>query len=332
MKWPWHTTAPGSARLAIRYSEDQFAWILANAAGQPQRAGLESRGAASAAEFARRIHALGLPTADVTSVLDLGDAQLLQIEAPAVKPEELKSAARWRIKDLVDARLDELTIDVLTVGDGRNRATPGQIFVAAARNAQIQALSRRAQAAGLQLTVIDIAELAQRNLLAAATVAQGLGERATAALMRHGSQALLTICAAGELFYARRLDWDDAGLPALLPTPAAAAASMVNLDFVDYGAADAQPDAAGAPRLVVEVQRSMDLWERSWPDLPVAALWVQAADAGDALVAALEPALGFPVHRLDPERLFPGFDAVATTPELRSAALPLLSALRRHLA
>lgn len=332
MKWPWQTTAPAGARLAIRHHEDHFTWVLVDATGQLQRAGLESRGADSAADFARRIHALALPPAGVTALLDLADAQLLQIEAPAVKPEELKSAARWRIKDQVETRLDELTVDVLNVGDGRSRPTGRQLFVVAARNAQIQALTRHAQAAGLQLSVIDIAELAQRNLLHMAASAEGLGERATAALMRHGDQALLTICAGGELFYTRRLDWDDHGLQAAPAGQPVLSASLEELDFVDYGAADATPDSAGAPRLVVEVQRSMDLWDRSWPELPVGGLWVQPADVSETLVAALAPALGFPVHRLQPERLFPGFDAAIQGPELRAAALPLLGALQRHVA
>ncbi len=193
-------------------------------------------------------------------------------------------------------------------------------------------LTRRAQAAGLAVSVIDIAELAQRNLFSFAAQTDGLGERATAALVRHGAQALLTICVDGELYYARRLEWDDAGLMPSMPSAQAMPAPMGDLDFVDYGAADNTPDLAGAPRIVVEVQRSMDLWERSWPDLPVAAMWVDAAEAGEALVGQLGPALGFPVQLLNPERLFPGFETVASTPALRAAVLPLLGALRRDAA
>lgn len=332
MKWPWHTTRTGADRLAIRDDEHGLAWVQTAPDGQLRRAGLELRGNDSPADFARRVRALDLPGRDVLALLPLPAAQLLQIDAPAVKPEELKSAARWRIKDQVDTRLDELTVDVLNVGDGRSRPTGRQLFVVAARNAQIQAVTRDAQAAGLQLSVIDIAELAQRNLQHAAARTEGLGDRATAALMRHGDQALLTICAGGELFYARRLDWDDTDLQPAATGLAALPAALEELDFVDYGAADATPDTAGAPRLVVEVQRSMDLWERSWPDLPLAGLWVKAGELSPALLAALAPAMGFPVHPLVPERLFPGFDAAVGDAALRPTVLQLLGALQRHAA
>jgi MSHA biogenesis protein MshI len=270
----------------------------------------------------------------VAAVLGLPDAQLLQIDTPAVKPEEMKSAARWRIKDLVDARLDELTIDVMHVGDAQARSANRQLFVVAARNALIQGLSRRLQSSGLTLSVIDVAETVQRNLLCAAADAAGLNGRATAALVRHGDQALLTICAQGELYYARRLDWDDNGLRPANPAPAelADAMDMAGLDFVDYGAADAAIDDVGAPRLVVEVQRSFDLWERSWPDLPLAGVWVHAGDATDLLIAQLAPALVVPVQALAPEALFPGYAEATTSPALRHATLPLLGALRRFTA
>lgn len=332
MRWPWKRAQVGSDRLAIQLTEHQLAWVVTHESGRVLRAGVEQRGGDDTAAFMRRIRALDLPTQGVTAVLALDEAMLLQIETPAVKPEEMKSAARWRIKDLVDARLDELTIDVMHVGDAAAQGVHRQMFVVAARNALIQTLSRRAQSAGLMLEVIDTAEMVQRNLQTAASQAQGLGERATAMLARHGAQALLTICADGELYYARRLDWDESGLVSIVPSVASVPDSLEGLDFVDYGAADAADLDGGAPRLVVELQRSFDVWERSWPDLPLSALWVAADASGDALLGPLTAALGFPVYTLDPQGLFPGLDDAAPGPALRSAAVPLVSALRRYTA
>lgn len=337
MSWPWGSRRTSDEHLVVGSTPDTLSWLLADAGGRVHRCGLETRGDEPPADFARRIRALGLPTRQVAAVLDLPDAQLLQIDTPAVKPEEMKSAARWRIKDLIDVRLDEVTLDVMHVGDAQARSKQKQLFVVAARNALIQGLSRRLQASGLELSVIDVAEIAQRNLLGAAAAAAGLASRATAALMRHGDQALLTICAQGELYYARRLDWDDSGLAPASPTPAALAESidamdMAGLDFVDYGAADAAIDDVGAPRLVVEVQRSFDLWERSWPDLPLAGMWVHADDATDLLIAQLAPALLVPVQAMAPDALFPGYAEAATTPALRRATLPLVGALQRFTA
>ena len=331
MKWPWQRAA-SSGTLVIGSHADTLAWAEADGPGALRRCGVETRGDDSAPDFARRLRGLGLPNAPVTVVLGLEEAQLLQIDTPAVKPEELKAAARWRIKDMIDAPLEELTIDVMHVRDDRPRANR-QVFVAAARNALIRGIGERTSAAGLSLAVIDIAETTQRNLLTAAAQAAGLGDRATAALMRHGTQCLLTVCAGGELFYARRLEWDDNTLQARTnePPPLALEAAMENLDFIDYGAGDGGSNTADddAPRLVIELQRSFDVLERSWPELPLAGLWVQVGDGSAMLAELLHRALGMRVEVLDPESLFPGFDALSAAPGVRDAVLPLLGGLLR---
>jgi MSHA biogenesis protein MshI len=315
--------------LAVTSEASRFSFALADDAGRLRAAGVIP-GPLEPSELARQVRALNLPGREVLAVLPLADAQLLPVEAPAVKPEELKAAARWRIKDLVDARLDELTIDVMHVGDERPRPNK-QVFVAAARTERIRETIDRTRAAGLEVSVVDMAETTQRNLQCALAEAAGLSQRATAALVRHGDQCLLTLCAAGELFYSRRLDWED--LPTLAPQAAplaAAEAVLETMDFVDYGA---QPDGGdgddGAPRLAVELQRSMDVWERSWPDLPLAAVWVQLGDDSATWAALMRNALGRPVDVLDPERVFPGFSALVPSPAERQALLPVLGALLR---
>lgn len=332
MKWNWtRRSDPGGDRLAIHWSAGELAWLQVSSDGRPQRAGLERQQAAGDADFARRVRALGLPERGVTALLDLDEAQLLQIDTPAVKPEEMRQAARWRIKELVDSRLEELTIDVMHVGEERRRAAHPQLFVVAARTALIQGLSRRAQDAGLELSVIDIAECAQRNLLVAAARAGGLEDRATALLMRHGKHLLLTIAAGGELYHARRLDWDELGLElAAGLAPAPGSAPMADLDFVDYGAMDDGLEAAGAPRLVVEVQRSFDRWERTWPDLPPAALWVDAGDATPRLTERLSRVIDCPVRALPVEALYPGLADLATAGLETPRLLGLMAALHRE--
>jgi MSHA biogenesis protein MshI len=344
MKWPWQRAVSGD-RLVVCQRADSLAWVMADRPGSLRRCGVEQRGADSLADFARRLRALGLPTRDVSAVLPLHHGQLLQVDAPAVKPEEMKAAARWRIKDLVDGRLDDMTIDVMMVGDDRQqqaqkqsqKQSHKQIFVAAASNSTLREVGELALGAGLQLTVVELMETAQRNLQTAIVAAEGLAERASAALVLHGQQCLLTICARGELFYTRRLDWDSASITAapLAQAPAVAAAALATLDtvdFIDYGAdEDAGPaDDGNAPRLVIELQRSFDVWERSWPDLPLAGLWLQVGDDSPMLAATLEAALGLRVQVLDAERVFPGLAGLAGTPEVAAGVLPLLGALLRQ--
>jgi MSHA biogenesis protein MshI len=348
MKWPWRREGGHSAAV-IGGTADAVYWLRGEAAigqgGTLRDGGVLERGSDTPQEFARRLRALALPAKTTLAVLPLDASHLLQIEAPKVPADELRAAARWHVKDLVHERLEDLTLDVMPVGDGRDHGTP-HLFVAAARSDEIRQRVALAAAAGLELTVVDIVETAQRNLQCALAAAEGLEGRATAALTRHGTQALLTICAAGELFYARRLD--NLGLQTsdgsgLRPTVAADVGEIETPAFVDYSAEPA-PDAdldagldagfghgldAGAPRLVIELQRSIDVWERTWRDLPLARLWVQLGEDTARWLPGLQAALGLTVDELRPGRLFPGFEQAAASPELREALLPLAGALLR---
>lgn len=329
--WPWSSRT--EALLALAPLPGALAWAQADAGGRLQRCGLVQPGA-DAIEFARQLRSLARPGQKVRAVLPLDEGQLLQVETPAVQPEEMKAAARWKIRELVSGPLDELTLDVMFVGPPPTRATPArQIFVAAARNAPIRELSERCRGAGLALETIELAETAQRNLQHAMAGAEGLAERATAALVRHGHTALLTITAGGELYYARRLEWDGAMLAAAAAAPVSPEPELTldSVDFIDYGA-EPEAGSAGAgeaPRLVVELQRSFDVWERSWPDLPLAALWVQVGEESAALAAALQEALGQRVQPLALDRLFPALAAAAPDAATREALLPLLGTLLR---
>lgn len=334
MRWPWNRP-PSGARVAVATSPAHFAYAVAGDGGALALCGLLRRGDDTAEEFARRIRAIGLPPRGACAVLPLPDTTLVQIEAPPVKPEELKAAARWRIKDQVEGRLEDLTIDVMVVGEDRQRPNR-QLFVAATPNTIVQDTVARLRGAGLEPGAVDITETAQRNLQSALAEAAGHGSRATAALVRHGDHALLTICAGGELYHARRLDWTDtlwrAAPPVSLPLPLSAGDSP---DFVDYGAepetgSDSFDATSGdAPRLVIELQRSFDLWDRSWPALPIAALWVHAGEHSGEMASVLSAALGQAVQALDPATAFPGFDEATATPEVRAAVLPIVGALRR---
>ncbi len=331
MHLPWRR-APRNDRLAIALDEDALTWVHAEGT-RVRGCGRVLRGADTPAAFAKRVRGLGLPPCDTTALLPLAGAQLLQIEAPAVPPEELKAAARWRIKDMVETRLDQLTLDVLRVGDGRERAAH-QLFVAAAPTALVQSTSEWAQAAGLALRVIDIRETAQRNLQTAAARRRGQADRATAALVLQDGTALLTVSAGGELFHARRIEDTEAPEPAragpIAAAPAAAAAMDFDaMDIVDYGAEpDSAPAQAEVPHLVIELQRSLDLWERSWPDLPLAGIDVFAGERSATLAAQLRAVLGVVVAPLEPARLFDGLDGA--DPALHAALLPLLGALLRE--
>lgn len=330
MKWPWQRDN-GNGTLAFSSTDAGLGWARVDRPGAPLHCGFVARGGDSPADYLRRVReAVPTPRA-VTAVLPLPAAQWLRIDAPAVRPEELRAAARWHIKEYIEGPLDELTLDVMEVDTEPTRATK-QLFVVAATNRVIRGTTELARGAGWELGAIDVAETVQRNLQCAAVAAAGLGARASAALMVHGAQCLLTFCADGELFDTRRLEWEGATQRSAAPVPAAAADAL-ELDFIDYGAEDdAGPaDDGQTPRIVIELQRSFDVWERSWPDRPLAGLWVEAGDETAALVALLRRALGLRVEALDAAALFPGFVQACPDAAQRQALLPVLGGLLRSL-
>jgi MSHA biogenesis protein MshI len=141
-----------------------------------------------------------------TTLLKPADYQMLLVEAPAVKREELKPALRWRIKDMLDYHVDDATIDVLDLPVPPNVAQRAHyMYAVAARNDTIRATVERFQSAGLPLAVIDIPDTAQRNVAALFEKEQ----RGVVAITFDAHGMLLTVNFAGELYLSRRHDISD---------------------------------------------------------------------------------------------------------------------------
>src|SRR5712691_255733 len=146
---------------------------------------------------------LGVERYQCLTVLSPADYQLLLVDAPNVPSTELKNAVRWKIKDMIDYHLDDATIDVLDIpvdpsGAGRGHS----MYAVAARNDIIQGCLERFTSAQIQLSVIDIAETAQRNIAALYEPP----DRGVGLLYLGPAHALLTINFRGELYLARRID------------------------------------------------------------------------------------------------------------------------------
>lgn len=329
MKLPWFS---GRARqhngLIIAWDGQALAYVQARRAGPEtfriERFGVERQGGDSADAFARRLAGLGLKGLAAQAMLRPAQYQMLQIEAPAVPPDELRTAARWQIRDMVSQHVDDLTLDVLKVGDEQVR-TPASLFVVAAANAEIRAVLQTAQALRCEVGVIDIHDLAQRNLQSAQARHMGLGDRAHAAVViLNDSQALLTICAHGELFYTRRI---DLGVGFIQAAWGAGEGGANGVNWSDPSPTPPERDEELAQRLLVEVQRSLDLWERTWPMLALDHVAVQAGERTAELAGWLGPKLGHTVLPLDVAAFFPGFEGGSDADRL--LCWPLLGVLMR---
>jgi MSHA biogenesis protein MshI len=350
MRWPWSRNA-SLDQLVVSWSAKTLAYLHARAGADGifviQRMGVERQGADSMDDFVHRLQVLGLKGREVNVMLSPEQYQFLQIEAPAVPPEELRSAARYQIRDMVQSHIDDITLDVMRLGDNQQKL-PGHLFVVAATNAVLREVTDLGKALGWTIPVIDIQEMAQRNLQNALARREARVERANAALVLvQGHQAVLTISANDELFYTRRLElpegfmdmtWSEARDDATkvedgfspveeyVPNHGGSAVSFSTPYSTSLGALDGG-GADQVQRFLVEVQRSLDLWDRSWSSMPLAGLRVYAGARTQELADWLSRDLGQAVLPLDIEAQFVGLEAIPV--EDKAICLPLLGVLLR---
>jgi MSHA biogenesis protein MshI len=213
-------------------------------------------------EALARLHGKG----PVSLVLNPADYRLRLLDAPNVPAEELKSAVRWQIQDMLDFHADDGTVDVLEVPHPEHVSHVRQIFAVAAKNSLLAEEAVLASNAGLNLTIIDIMETAQRNL---ATRLEAPG-RALAVFSFIESGGLLTLTLDGELCMTRTLGVNQALL------------ESEGMDNV-------------LERLTLEIQRSLDHFDRQFGGIPVDRLLLAPMEKADSLRDGLAGNLALPV-------------------------------------
>ncbi|MBY0574599.1 MAG: agglutinin biogenesis protein MshI [Undibacterium sp.] len=136
-------------------------------------------------------------------LLNAGEYQLTSLESLNVPDDELKEAARFRLKEVLDYSVDEACYDLLKVpGDTNNAGRNSSLIAVVAKSANIVKHQNAFIKAKLPLDVIDVAEMAQRNISALLeTPGRGL-----AMLSFDINGGILTVSFAGELYLSRRLD------------------------------------------------------------------------------------------------------------------------------
>ncbi|OGB33793.1 MAG: hypothetical protein A3F78_20665 [Burkholderiales bacterium RIFCSPLOWO2_12_FULL_61_40] len=351
MRWPWKRKS-SLDQLIVSWSAQTLAFVRARAGDsglfEIRQIGVERQGADSMDAFVHRLQALGLKGMAAQVMLQPDQYQLLQIDAPAVAPEELRSAARYQIREMVQAHIDDITLDVMRVGDGQQKGS-GHLFVVAATNAVVREVMDLGNAMHWAVPVIDIQETAQRNLQSALAARDGKADRANAALVVvDGHQAVLTISANEELFYTRRLElpegfmamtWSE-GVEAVAGpddafTPVGEYVPDYSVGGVSAGTDYSAVSTTGAngmgnervQRFVVEVQRSLDLWDRSWSSMPLTGLRVYAGERTAEMAEWLGRETGQMVTGMDMDAWFPGLQSMPTAD--RAVCFPLLGVLMR---
>ena len=202
-----------------------------------------------------------------------GEYQLLMVDAPAVPPEEVKSAIRWSVKDMLDYPVEDATIDVLDIPPQESAGARGHVMLAvAAKNETIEKRMKRFESARIPLDVIDIPETAQRNIAALYQVPK----RGTALLFLEQDAGLLTINHEAELYLARRMD--------------------IGVGQIMKYSVDNRREAF--ERIQVELQRTFDHFDRQHA-ISVAKLLLAPEPEDTGLEAFLRSNLDVAVERLD---------------------------------
>jgi MSHA biogenesis protein MshI len=203
------------------------------------------------AEVARLTKIYDLDQYTCLSSLEMGDYNLILVEAPDVQPEELRAAVRWRVKDLIDFRIDDAVVEVFEAPDSRGAASNKMMYAVVARSARVKQVIEQLKGAGLHLDIIDIPELALRNV--AAMLPEDVG--GVALIYVGQQQGLITITKRSQLYLSRTINAGTALLPKSV------------LSVMDDESCQRWLD-----NIVIEVQRSMDYYESHFAQPQVSSL------------------------------------------------------------
>lgn len=186
------------------------------------------------AQIARLTKSRHLDRHYCVSTLNLGTYSLLLVEAPDVPAGELRAAIRWRVKELIDFHIDDAVIDVFDVPNQRVTGNNSMMYAVVAESAAVKRQVDLLTAPGLHLEVIDIPELALRNISAL------LPEDVAGVVLLYldRNSGLITITRQASLYLSRRLE-------------------------IGYGELGTSFETAETKldRIVVEIQRSLDYYE-----------------------------------------------------------------------
>lgn len=247
---------------------------------------------------------LELQGSTCNAVLGARDYNLYLIEAPAVEPDEMRAAVRWKIKDLIDIPVEDAVIDIFPVPDDAFQGRSRMLYVVAAVKSKVEQLIELCKSAELELAAIDIPEMVMRNI----TAKFASDDRSLAFISMKSNGSTMNITRQGNLYLARKINTQ------LGPN------AMDSLEWEPL-----------RDRLVLEIQRSLDYYESQMAQAPVSRIMVAPRGADtEALAASLNDAMSVPVAVLDyAERLDSPADISIETK--RTGMLAIGAALRGDL-
>jgi len=159
--------------------------------------------------------------------------QLLLTETPAVNADEMSSAIRWKIKELLDFPLEDAAIEYFELPADAFRGRRKMLYAATLRKGTLKELLQPVAQSGLAVDCIEVAELALHNLTANIPVERG----GVAILQLLQGVGFINLVEDGAVYLCRRLDF--------------------GLDRFDA----LGDNSAFFDSLMLEIQRSLDYYE-----------------------------------------------------------------------
>lgn len=174
-----------------------------------------------------------------TALLEMGDCQILRLEAPQVPRPEWKAALQWSLQEHLDFPVANASFDVIEIpteahAPGRQR----MVYAVVARNEAVLALMRSFDGTGLDLAAIDAPGLALRNI-SALLESPGQGQ-ACLYFDQQGGQLVVTF--GGEMYDFRR----------------------INISLAQLGRANEEEKRGIFERINLDLQRTFDTLDRQY--------------------------------------------------------------------
>ncbi len=267
------TQQTGQVACAVQGAKASWACVQRRDDGVPRVLWVESTGWTQDGRAGRELRIRrGLNRCASVAVLSRGQYQVLQVDAPELPRPEWAQALRWQIKDRLDFPVEQAVIQVLELPTDPVRRANSQLMAIAAPQQPLQNLIAQGDSVGLDWAAIDIPETALRNISA---LVEPPGK--AQALVHVGEEhALLVITVGGELASSRQLDM-----------------TLATLCSSDDSTRQAAFDRAG-----LELQRTLDGFERHFSHLSLARLLITPATGLQAFIAHLRELVYVPVEPL----------------------------------
>jgi MSHA biogenesis protein MshI len=206
-----------------------------------------------------------------STLLTEGQYQLIQTDAPdaSLPVTEVREALRWKMKDVVSFPVDAAAVDYVSLPASRSP----QVLVALADENAVRTLVQNFQAAKVELDTIDLPEFSQRNI--ATLFAEA--DRGQAVLIFDDVEGMLSFSSGGELCVVRHIE-----IPAR-----------------NLATSDPERRANLYERIALDLQRSLDNFDRSFSNVPLAKLLVAPVPGAEGFLDYLRANLLMPVEALD---------------------------------